>query len=146
MKTALRTLGWIILICILLTIIFTVYSTAKGYMTWYFRVDGTVEVNGERTSGYLHANTQRSVLLITRTDEHQPETYLVVITSPKSILDCGAWHPVRFLPTPIRDLNSTCSYTNPTTVMDAPVPSSLIFSRRFVEFSTASGKKIKAEW
>ena len=145
MKKLLRTLGWILFAGLMLATSAIVYSTARGYMTWYFRVNGSVTVNGEK-AGYLHANTQRTVLLITRTDGSRPETYLVPIASSKSILDCGHWRPVRFLPIAIGDLNPPCWFSDPKAVMDAPVASTLVSSRRSVAFSTVSGKKVKAEW
>lgn len=147
MKRLLRVLGWIIFLGVLLVVGVVVYSTAKGHLTWFFRVNGAVTVNGESTSGYMHANTKRTVLLVTRTDNETPETYLVPLQDSGWIVDCGKWHPFRFLPVPIRDVNPPCSgYDTPTGVRDAPNSFAAITSRRSVEFTTASGKRIKAEW
>lgn len=146
MKRLLRVLIWIVCVGILLTAAILVYSTAKGYTKWYFRVNGVVQVDG-RTNGYLHANSERTLLLVTRTDGVRPETYLVPLRDSEMIVDCGAWHPIRFLPTPVGDINPPCSgYDTPTRFMDAPASWSRRTSPRSVEFSTASGKKIKAEW
>jgi len=125
-----------------------VYSTEKGYTIWYFRVNGTVTVDGRKTSGYMHANTQRNILLITRTDGSRSETYLVPVENDKLAFDCGDWHPIRFLPIPIGDLNPPCSGLNqkPGSVMDPLVGSTLVRARRSVEFTTESGKRVKAEW
>jgi hypothetical protein len=125
-----------------------VYSTAKGYMSWYFRVNGEVTVDGHATPGYMHANTQRTVLLLTRTDEARPETYLVALEHGQRIIDCGEWHPSRFVPFSIGDVNPPCSAfsLDPIKILDAPVPKSLVLGRRSIEFSTSSGKKIRAEW
>jgi hypothetical protein len=147
MRKLLRVLGWIVFLCVFLIAFAIVYSTAKGYTTWCFRVNGVVTVNGIKTSGYLHANTKRTFLFLTRTDEGRPETYLVPLQRSDWIIDCGNWHPIRFLPLPIGDVNPPCSgYDTPTGVRDPPANLAVATSRRSVEFYTASGKKIKAEW
>jgi len=146
MKTVLRVLGWLLLASTLLALIALSYSTIQGYTTWFFRVNGQVTVDGRKTSGYMHANTQKTILLLTRTDGSQPETYLVPFKGARSILDCGNWNPTRFLPAPVGDLNPPCSRTDAHEITDAPISATLIFQPRSVEFSTASGKKIKAEW
>jgi hypothetical protein len=146
MRRLLRILGWIVCLAVLLIAINLAYSTAKG-LAWCFRVDGVVIVNGTKTGGYLHANTKRTFLFLTRTDGDQPETYLVPLQNSDWIIDCGTWHPIRFLPVPIRDANPPCSgYDIPVGVRDAPANSTLIRSRRSLEFITVSGKRIKAEW
>jgi hypothetical protein len=125
-----------------------IYSTVKGYTKWYFRVNGEITVDGHATSGYMHANTQRTMLLLTRTDQSRPETYLVSLEHGKGVIACGLWHPIRFIPFPVGDVNPPCSafVVNPATIIDAPVPKSLVLGRRSAEFSTSSGRKIKAEW
>jgi hypothetical protein len=146
MKRLLRFLGWVIFVGALLAIGGMIYSTQSGYTTWYLRVNGQVTVDGRKTTGYLHANTQRTLLLLTRTDDSRRQTYLIPVDG-KKIFDCGGWHPIRFLPMAVGDLNPPCSvFTDPAPVTDAPIDSTLIRGRRSVEFSTASGKKIKAEW
>ena len=148
MKRVFGILSRLVLLTVIFCLVAMVYSTAKGYMIWYFRVNGSVTVDGHNTGGYMHANTQRTALLITRTDESRPETYLVPVASGKTILDCGQWHPIRFLPIPIGDVNPPCSGFNEKaeSAVDPPVNETLVRSRRSVEFLTASGKKVKAEW
>ena len=148
MRKAFGIFGRLVLLAAVLIAVAVAYSTARGYTIWYFRVSGSVTVDGHNTGGYMHANTQKTVLLITRTDGSRPETYLVPVEAGKFMIDCGEWHPMRFLPFPIRELNPPCSgfKVKPESVMDPPVDATLIRSRRSVEFSTASGKKVKAEW
>lgn len=146
MKKLARILGSLISVAVLLLVIGLVYSTVKGYTTWYFRVNGSVTVDGHDANGYLHANTKHTVLLVTRTDGSTPETYLVSLQNSKMIVDCGEWHPIRFFPAPIGDVNTLCLFTDPVSIRDAPRGSTLITSHRSVEFLTASGKKIRAEW
>jgi hypothetical protein len=123
------------------------YSTVKGQTTWYFRVNGQVFVDGRQTSGYMHANVDRTILLVTRTDGTKAEAYLVPVADRSAILDCGDWSPVRFLPNPVRSVHPPCSpLADATSTSDAPISSTLVREGRFVSFSTTSGKKIKAQW
>jgi hypothetical protein len=146
MRVGLRVLGWLVLLGLLLIAFAITYSTATGHMTWCFRVKGTVRVNSQETNGYLHANTKRTFLFVTRTDMGSPETYLVPLQGSDWVVDCGKWHPIRFFPIAISDVNPPCSgYDIPMGVRDAPTSPALI-ARRSVEFTAASGKKIKAEW
>lgn len=110
-------------------------------------MNGEVVVDGQTNWGYLHANTNHTILLVTRTDTSRPETYLVPVGDNEMIIDCGDWHPIRFLPIPVGNVNPPCSgYDVPTKFTDAPTSRTRITSRRSVEFTTASGKTIKAEW
>jgi len=94
----------------------------------------------------MHANVDRTVLLVTRTDGNKAETYLVPVADRATILDCGDWSPVRFIPNPVRKENSPCTALLPSAkTSDAPISSSLVREGRFLSFSTASGKKIKAQ-
>jgi hypothetical protein len=148
MKNFLRALGRMAVIAVLFMVASIVYSTWRGYIRWYFRVDGQVLVNGQKTTGYLHANTDKTILLLTRTDDSRPETYLVSLGPTKSVFDCGEWHPLRFLPFPIGDLSHPCSaFTiDPAKVHDPPTKTALAAGRNFIEFSTNSGKKVRAQW
>lgn len=147
MKRLLRVFGWLVFAIIAVTVSALLYSTMNGYITRYLRVNAEVTVDGQKTAGYLHADTSRTLLLVTRTDQARPETYRVPVRNNELIIDCGNWNPIRFFPTPIGDLNPPCSFfTDRAGVRDAPIQSTLIRRRNSVEFSTASGKKIKAEW
>jgi hypothetical protein len=132
MKNFLRALGRMAVIAVLFMVASIVYSTWRGYIRWYFRVDGQVLVNGQKTTGYLHANTDKTILLLTRTDDSRPETYLVSLGPTKSVFDCGEWHPLRFLPFPIGDLSHPCSaFTiDPAKVHDPPTLSLRRFHQR----------------
>ena len=68
MKDFLRALGAFVFLAVLLLAGATWYSTARGYTRWYLRVNGQVVVNGEKTTGYMHADPQRTLLMLTRTD------------------------------------------------------------------------------
>ena len=77
MKKLIRALGVIVFLALLFAAASIAYSTGRGYISWYFRVTGQVVVNGHETSGYVHANSEKTILLLTRTDDSRPETYLI---------------------------------------------------------------------
>jgi hypothetical protein len=147
MNNLLRVLGRIVVVALLVAAVTVAYSAWRGNMSWYFRVNGQVAVDGHETTGYMHANTDKTLLLLTRTDEARPETYLVSLAQPTTVIDCGEWHPVRFLPFPVRE-NPPCtaSTVDPGKVHDPPVSVNITTGRNFVEFSTKSGKKVRAQW
>jgi hypothetical protein len=148
MKKLLRALGAIVFLGLLFVGGSLAYSTWRGYTRWYFRVNGKVVVNGRQTSGYLHANTDKTLLMLTRTDEARPETYLISLGTTKRVFDCGEWHPLHFLPSPVGDVNPPCTAftVDPTKVHDPPTAATPTTGRNFIEFSTASGKKVRAQW
>lgn len=51
MKKLVGIVGRIILLTTTFLVVAIVYSTAKGYMVWYFRVSGSVTVDGHKTGG-----------------------------------------------------------------------------------------------
>ncbi len=148
MEKLLHVLGRVLIVGIVLFATAVVYATMRGSIDWYFRADGQVLVDGKKTSGYMHTNTERTVLLITRADGSRPETYLVPTKQGPPILDCGMWHPVRFLPFPVGRAGPPCGMAapDPAKLADAPVAAGPVYSRRSIEFSTASGRRVKAEW
>jgi hypothetical protein len=148
MKKLLRALGAIVFLALIFVAGSLGYSTWRGYIGWYFRVNGQVLVNGRETTGYLHAKTDKTLLMLTRTDDSRPETYLVSLGPTKTVFDCGEWHPLRFLPFPVRDVNPPCTVftVDPTEVRDPPTAATSTTGRNFIEFTTASGKKVRAQW
>jgi hypothetical protein len=82
-----------------------IYSTVKGYTTWYWR-DSHAEilVDGLRVPGYLHESSKR--LILTRRDTAKPHSYLLISNDRSATaLDCGDWHPPSFFIIPIGDIN-----------------------------------------
>jgi hypothetical protein len=148
MKKLLRLLGVIVVLALLLAVGSLAYSTWRGTISWYFRVNGQVAVNGRQTSGYLHANSEKTILLLTRTDDSRPETYLVSLGPTKTVFDCGDWHPVRFLPFPVAAVNPPCTASNvdPAKLHDPPAIATVTSGRNFIEFSTTSGKTVRGQW
>jgi hypothetical protein len=127
------------------------YSTARGYTQWWLMSGGHVTVNGVR-AGYMHTNWSHSAVMITRTDSSSKQSYLVRISGEEFVgpmVYCGDWHAPRVPAFPIGDVNPPCMG-----ILDGPDPpgadrprtSTLIARPRFVEFSTAEGKKVTATW
>jgi hypothetical protein len=147
-KKLARALGVVVFLALLIVVGSIAYSMWRGSIGWYFRVGGQVVVNARETSGYLHANSQKTILLLTRSDDSRPETYLVSIGPTKTVFDCGDWHPLRFLPFPVGDVNPPCTVfiVDPAKVHDPPITGTVTTGRNFVEFSTASGKRIRGQW
>ena len=143
-----KVLRWIVFAGVLLFAAAMVYSTWKGDTLWYFRVNGSVLIDGHKTSGYMHANTARTLLLLTRTDGARPETYLVSLGDQRAVNNCGEWYPLRFLPMPVSHVNPPCSArtVDAAKVGDPAIVTTLARGKRFVEFSTVSGKKVRGEW
>jgi hypothetical protein len=142
MRTFRRSLVGVVFLAALLLAVSAFHSR------WYFRVNGQVVVNGHSTTGYLHADAGKTFLMLTRTDGPKPETYLISSETKTGVLDCGEFHPPRFLPFPDGHLNPPCSFFNGDSVrfQDAPISATLTTGRNFIEFSTASGKKVRGQW
>jgi len=124
------------------------YSTAHGYMTWWFSSSGSVAVDGV-PSGFLHVNREHSAVIVTRTDLRPNQSYLVGLSGRKSLTHCGDWQPPRLPAFPIGDVNPPCSFFRngpDSPVADYAVLSTLTSRPGFVEFQTAHGKRVTASW
>ena len=145
LKRLAKLLGALLILSAVGVVILLVYSTIAGTTQWFFRVNGNVTVNGRETSGYIHANTLRTFLFVTTTDVRKPETYVVPLISIK-MWDCGSWHPIRFLPTPVGAWHPCNLPADPANLVDPPLSKTLVCRQRSVEFTTTSGRRVKAEW
>jgi len=127
------------------------YSTASGYMMWWFPSRGSVRINGV-TSGYLHKNWWGTAAIITRTDLKPSQSYLVgfdTSETSKSVIHCGDWHAPHFVVFPIGDVNPPCSFFFDDSQLqraDLPIPATLSIRPRVIEFSTMRGEKVTATW
>jgi len=124
------------------------YSTAHGYMTWWFSSRSQVFVDGVR-SGFLHVNWGHSAVIITRTDLRPSQSYLVGLSGEKSLTHCGDWEAPRLPAFSIGDVNPPCSFFSNGSdlpVADNAVLSTLTTRPGFVEFKTEHGKKVTASW
>src|SRR5207248_6116314 len=65
----LKRVGSLLFVSALLLAAAFTYSTAHGYMTWWFSSSAAVAVDGVR-GGYLHRNWEHPAVIITRVDSH----------------------------------------------------------------------------
>lgn len=147
-KMALKLAGLGLFAFVLLTAVNIWYSTAHGYMTWWFSSGGNVAVDGVR-SGFLHVNRAHSAAIITRTDLHPSQSYLVGLSGERFLIHCGGWEAPQLPAFPIGDVNPPCSFFSNGSglpVADNAVLSTLTVRPGFVEFQTAHGKKVSASW
>jgi hypothetical protein len=124
------------------------YSTAQGYMTWWFRSSSQVVVEGVQ-NGFLHVNRKHSAVIITRTDLRPSQSYLVELSGRPSLTHCGDWQAPRLPAFSIGDMNPPCSFFSNGSelpVADNAVLSTLTARPGFVEFQTEHGKKVTASW
>ena len=138
----------IVLSLALLVGIGLVYSTTHGYMTWWVWSRGHVTVGGI-SNGYLHLNRKHSGVIITRTDLHPGQSYLIWLGEKNFLIHCGEWHATRLPAFAIGDVNPPCSvFSNGSDMASAdnPIESTLTARPGFVEFQTMQGKKVVAAW
>ena len=147
-KMALRLAGVGLFLFALLCAMSLWYSTAHGYMTWWFSSSSQLAVDGVR-SGFLHVNSEHSAVIVTRTDLRPSQSYLVGLLGEKSVTHCGDWEAPRLLAFPIGDVNPPCSFFSNGSdlpVADNAVLSTLTARPGFVEFKTEHGKKVTVSW
>jgi hypothetical protein len=147
-KMMLRLVGLALFALALLFALGLWYSTAHGYLTWWFSSSSKVAVDGVR-SGFLHVNRERSAVIITRTDLRPSQSYLVGLSGRKSLIHCGDWQAPRLPAFPIGDVNPPCSFFSnglDVPVADNAVLSTLTARPGYVEFQTEHGKKVTASW
>ena len=127
-----------------------IYSTARGYTTWWLPTAGSVRVDGLKT-GYLHKNWSGSFVIVTRTDTTPRQSYIVAVSDSRHVTSCGHWHaPPRFLPFPFGDVNTPCMgfFFDDSELKNVDLPHSSTASIRpgMIEFTTNSGKTVTANW
>lgn len=124
------------------------YSTARGYMSWWFRCGGSVQVDGVK-NGYLHKNWSGTAVIITLTDLKPSESYFVSLLGSKYLLSCGNWHAPRFFPFAFGDINPPCLLLHDEVEAqrtDLPDSSTASIQPGSIEFSTKDGRKVTASW
>jgi hypothetical protein len=147
-KMALRLAGLGLFTFALLFAVGLWYSTAHGYMTWWFSSSSQLAVDGVR-GGFLHVNREHPAVIITRTDLRPSQSYLVAFSGKKSVTHCGDWQAPRLPVFSIGDVNPPCSFFSKGSdlpVADNAVLSTLMARPGFVEFETEHGKKVTSSW
>lgn len=128
-----------------------IYSTAKGYTTWFWRnPHAQVFVNGQRVPGYVHQS--KRIIIVTRRETSKGHSYLIVLSeqfTPK-ILDCDVdWSapPLPFFPMGhvnppclrVRFLGNTTIHNPP----EAPIGPLKVDRTTTFEFHTEDGKLVR---
>lgn len=119
-----------------------IYSTARGYTVWFFRVSNPViTVDGKQTKGWLHKAHNGRVMFFTRNDGDRPETYDLVFTDNGNgyVLSCGRWIAPRLPVFPVGDVNPPCFF-------EGTAGRDLTGGPRSVAFTAADGKRFEARW
>ena len=124
------------------------YSTLRGYTSWWLGLRGTVKVNGV-SGGYMHKNTEGTAIILTRTDTQPRQSYLIGLSKPGLLLDCGGWSAPHSPVFAIGDVNPPCSFfssreADPKT--DRPLAPTLFIQPKHLVFATTSGKRIEGLW
>ena len=134
-----------IAVLILLIAVSLAYSTAHGYMIWWIRSNGSVNVDGV-TNGYLHKEWSGRAWIVTRTDLQVKQSYLVSLYGSKHVTYCGNWHAPRFPVFPFGDVNQPClGLLSEAEILQADLPNSstLSIEPSVIEFYTMRGKKMR---
>lgn len=123
-----------------------VYSTVKGYTTWFWRdPHAQVFVNGQRVPGYVHQS--KHAIIVTRGDLAKPRSYWVTETPHY----CGSWAAPDSFVFALGDENMPClglmgieATSETATAPDRCVPVRIQGST--LEFQTIDFKRIKIIW
>jgi hypothetical protein len=119
--------------------------TEQGRIGWFVLEPGQVIIDGEHTSGYLHLERSQRLLLLSRTDELRPITYLISLGATRLAIDCADWSPGRWWVVAMGgDVNPPCFWASGE--RDPILFPTLKKGPSFVEFWTRSGKKVRAQW
>jgi hypothetical protein len=141
----------ILLVLGLITVLIAVplvYSTTKGYTIWWFGEAGNVTVDAA-PNGFLHRSEKVNAIILTRTDTSPRQSYLIGLGKNRLVINCGGWSAPHFPIFAIGDVNPPCSvFTNDDndSRSDRASNSTLFVRPNSVEFTTTSGKRIKASW
>jgi len=145
----LRSLGFAVLIVVMLIVGLLVLATVQGHVAWLVWSPSRVTVNG-KPNGYVHTCAARSFLILTRTDGKQHQSYLISWRDRRRLIHCGDWVAPRFPLFPMGgDINPPCSglaYTWEVNPRDEVADVPFLVRDGFVQFLTEGGNKIEANW
>jgi len=127
-----------------------VYSSAKGYTTWFWRdPHGQVFVNGQRVPGYVHQS--KHVIIVTRTDLAKRHSYWFGLDEQSATISnyCGSWSAPDFFVFVMGDTNPPCFMIREIAydVEESPQPAvPIVRSGAKIEFYTNDRKLIRVEY
>lgn len=127
---------------LILVVLPGIYSTARGYTVWFFRLSNPIiTVDGRQAKGWLHKTHDGRVMFFTRNDGDRPETYDLVFTDNGNgyVLSCGRWIAPRLPVFPVGDVNPPCFFEGKAGWDLKRAPNS-------VAFTAVDGKRLEARW
>jgi hypothetical protein len=142
MKILVRTAALIVGALLVFLAYAMIYSTAKGYTAWFFRIpDAVITVNGTRAKGWLHSASNGRAIFLTRADRAKHETYDLVFGPDGKglVLSCGNWVAPRLPLIPVGDVNPPCFF-------EGSGGHNLTKGLRSVTFEANDGARLEAHW
>lgn len=139
-------LGLVMAVLIFVVIPFT-YSTAKGYMTWWFCVPGArVAVDGSPVDAWVHRGQTWQDMILTLTEGNQGVSYYWIIGKDRVNGRCPVAPALPVFPE--GDLmDPDCFQPAPTGYVAPDPPERKIESGpRFIRFTADDGKRIEVRW
>src|SRR5579859_761328 len=127
-----------------------IYSTVKGYTTWFWRdPHGQVFVNGQRVLGYVHQS--KRVIIVTRSDLEKRHSYWFGLDEHSATISnyCGSWSAPDFFVFAVGDVNPPCFMIREIAydVEESPQPAvPIVRSGTKLEFYTNDRKLIRVEY
>lgn len=127
-----------------------IYSTVKGYTTWFWRNPrAQVFVNGQRVSGYVHKS--KDVIIVTRADLAKRHSYWFRLNGQSTALSnyCGSWSAPDFFVFVMGDTNPPCFMIQEAAydVEESPQPAvPILCDGAKIEFYTNDRKSIRVEY
>ena len=133
-------------VLIFVGILFT-YSTAKGYMTWWFCVLGArVAVDGSPVDAWVHRGQTWQDMIVTLPEGHQRVSYHWIIGKDRVNQKCPV-SPAFPLFGEGDLMDPDCFRPAPTGYVVADPPERYIESGpRFIRFTADDGKRIEVRW
>jgi hypothetical protein len=143
-KQALKGVGVVALMGLVLTILAVFHSTSNGYTTWYLMLPKAhLTLDGKPSGGYLHKTSDGKTIVLTRTDTERHESYWIILTKhPGVSMGRVAPHLPLFAVGDVMFVGEASSII-PT---HEPPERRLKTGPKFVEFTADDGKRIRAEW
>jgi hypothetical protein len=127
-----------------------IYSTVKGYTTWFWRdPHAQLFVNGQRVPGYVHQS--KHVIIVTRSDLAKRHSYWFGLDGQSTALSnyCGSWSAPDFFVFVMGDVNPPCFMIREIAydIEESPQPGvPIVRHGRMIEFYTNDRKLIRVEY
>jgi hypothetical protein len=127
-----------------------IYSTVKGYTTWFWRnPHAQVFVNGQRVPGYVHQS--KHVIIVTRGDLAKRHSYWFGLNAQSTTTSsyCGSWSAPDVFIFAVGDVDPPCFMIQEAAyeVLESPQPAvPIVRDGTKIEFYTNDRKLIRVEY